>query len=184
MELFNLNLREPAKEISAYLVYFLSNHLQTICDRPLYEKTYVISEPWISPNPSKNSTNLYIQPMEISKKYVNKTSKFYEMDSMIVLRVTAMSDQKRSLAFEILPKLESLCINAMRNMNGLDSLYLFERETQYQRDLLGTMSVCGFDLTINAQYRNFFETNACQAYDLLESIGINLNKIMELNKWH
>ena len=182
MELFNLNLREPSKEISAYFVYFLSEHLKTICDKSLYEKTYVISEPWISPNPD-TGTHLYVQPMEISKKYLSKTATFHEMDSTIVLRVLAMSDQKRSLAFQILPKLESLCINAIRNMNGLDSLYLFERETQYQRDLLGTMSVCGFDLTLNAQYRNFFETNPCQAYELLEKINVNFNSIMELEKW-
>ena len=136
MELFKLNIREPAKEISAFLVYFLSEHLKTICDKELYEHTKVITEPWISPN-IDTGTHLLLQPMEISKKYLNKTSKYAEIESLVNLRVFAMSNDDQSLSFQILPKLESLLINAVRNMNGMDSLYIFEREVQYNRDKLG-----------------------------------------------
>jgi hypothetical protein len=182
MEHFELSLREPSKEISAYLVYFLSEHLKTICDKELYNHTKVITEPWITPN-IDNGTHLLLQPMEISKKYLNKTSRFLEIDSLVNIRVTALSNDARSLAFQILPKLESLLINAIRNMNGLDSLNIYEREVQYNRDLSGTMSICGFDLITNCVFKNYYGVNACQAYALLEKLNINFNSIMELEEW-
>lgn len=182
MELFKLNIREPAKEISAFLVYFLSEHLKTICDKNLYEHTKVITEPWISPN-IDNGTHLFLQPMEISKKYLNKTTKFAEIESLVNLRVFAMSNDSRSLAFQILPKLESLLINAIRNMNGMDSLYIFEREVQYNRDSNGTMNICGFDMVLDCKFKNYYEINVCQSYNLLEQLNINFNSIIELEEW-
>ena len=156
MELYSLNQREVAKEISAYLGYFLNEHLKHTCDNSIYQSCRILTEPYLSPNVD-NGSHLFFQPTELSKKYLARNNKFQEIESSVNLRIFALSNEKVSAPFQILPKIELLALNALKQLNGMNSLFIVEKETVYNRDQSGSMNVCHIDMILECRYRNYYE---------------------------